>query len=266
MKVDPGQIEQVLVNLAINARDAMPSGGRLTIETRAASLDEIYCRGIADLTPGEYVMLAVSDTGAGMDEQVQSRIFEPFFTTKEVGKGTGLGLSTVHGIVKQSRGHIAVYSEVGHGTSFKIYLPRVDASADVARRAQDRSLPTGSETVLLVEDDDAVRALTKHVLIRCGYRVLEATNGAEGLAMATTHQGHISLLISDVVMPHLGGRELAGQLRRIRPDCRVLFLSGYARDAVNRLGVLEGEHAFLQKPFSPSALAQKVRGILDTVS
>ncbi len=264
VRVDPGQLEQVLVNLAVNARDAMPNGGQLTIETAGMTLDDTYCRDVPGLVPGEYVMLAVSDTGSGMDDAVRARIFEPFFTTKELGKGTGLGLSTVHGIVKQSHGHVAVYSEVGHGTTFKVYLPRVDEAPEQGRSdARSQTLPTGTETILLVEDDHAVRALAKHILTRCGYDVIEAPNGEEGLRLARAHQGHIELLISDVVMPHLGGRALAEQLTAIRPSCKVLFLSGYARDAINRRGELEMQHAFLQKPFTPAALAHKVRAVLD---
>jgi PAS domain S-box-containing protein len=262
--VDPGQIEQVLVNLAVNARDAMPSGGQLTIETHGTSLDETYCRNVPGLAPGEYVMLAVTDTGLGMDARLQSRIFEPFFTTKDLGKGTGLGLSTVHGIVKQSKGHIAVYSEPGHGTTFKIYLPRVEDERETVRAESRRpGVPTGTETILLVEDDQSVRALARQILSRCGYTVVEATDGQQALALASAHSGTIALLVTDVVMPHLGGRALADQLTAVRPKCKVLFLSGYARDAVNRRGELDTGHAFLQKPFTPAALAQKVRSVLD---
>ncbi|MBX3399372.1 MAG: PAS domain S-box protein [Gemmataceae bacterium] len=264
VRVDPGQIEQVLVNLAVNARDAMPRGGHLTLETMAVTLDANYCRAYSDLVPGEYILLAVSDNGTGMDEATQSRIFEPFFTTKPVGHGTGLGLATVHGIVKQSRGHVAVYSEPGHGTTFKVYLPKVSAAASTPRIvAAPAPMPPGTETVLLVEDENAVRALGRHILRNCGYVVLDSANGKDALRFAETHPGPIHLLISDVVMPHLGGRELAERYTRIRPESRVLFLSGYTDDAVIRHGVIEAEFAFLQKPFTPSALAQKVRTVLD---
>jgi len=263
VKADPGQIEQVLLNLAVNARDAMPRGGRITIETQNAVLDEHYCRIFPDVAPGDYVLLAFSDNGSGMDEATQARVFEPFFTTKGPGQGTGLGLATVHGIVKQSRGHVAVYSELGHGTTFKVYLPRVSASAvkDPSNVVQ-RPMPRGTETVLLVEDEDAVRSLANHVLQSCGYRVIEATDGRCALDLAASGD-EIDLLISDVVMPHLGGRELAERVAKSHPAIRVLFLSGYTNDAVIRHGVLEAEFDFLQKPFTPAILARKVRSVLD---
>ncbi|HKV41060.1 MAG TPA: ATP-binding protein, partial [Blastocatellia bacterium] len=264
VKADPGQIEQILMNLAVNARDAMPRGGSLTIETQNVYLDETYCRALTDLLPGDYILLAVSDTGAGMDEATRGRIFEPFFTTKGVGRGTGLGLATVHGIVKQSNGHVAVYSEVGHGTAFKIYLPLISGPLTAMRSSvSSTEMPKGVETVLLVEDEDAVRALATHVLGQCGYQVLDAANGMDAIRLAETMTEPIHLLISDVVMPHLGGRALAERFAVLRPDCKVLFLSGYTDDAVIRHGVLEAEFAFLQKPFSPSSLAQKVRSVLD---
>jgi two-component system, cell cycle sensor histidine kinase and response regulator CckA len=267
VKADPGQIEQVLINLAVNARDAMPKGGNLTIETQSVALDEMYCRAFSDVVPGDYVLLAISDTGCGMDEATQARIFEPFFTTKAVGKGTGLGLATVHGIVKQSRGHIAVYSEVGHGTTFKVYLPQVSEPLTFSRSdLSTQAMPKGTETVLLVEDEKAVRALATHILRGCGYRVLEAAHGKDAISIAETHTAPIHLLISDVVMPYLGGRELAERVTKLRPECKVLFLSGYTADAVIRHGVLAADFAFLQKPFTPHSLSQKVRTVLDALS
>ncbi|HMO55772.1 MAG TPA: PAS domain S-box protein [Roseiflexaceae bacterium] len=264
VKADAGQIEQLLINLAVNARDAMPQGGHLTIETQHVTLDEIYCRAFSDLKPGEYVLLAVSDTGHGMDEATQARIFEPFFTTKSRGKGTGLGLATVHGIVKQSHGHIAVYSELGHGTVFKVYLPLV-AQLPSAIRPRPPLVATfyGSETILLVEDDDAVRGLAKYILAGYGYSVFDVPNGAAALQIVTEMQQPIQLLISDVVMPHLGGRALAEQITAIYPDCKVLFLSGYTDEAIIHHGVIDRDVAFLQKPFTPTVLAQKVRMLLD---
>ncbi|HSM81550.1 MAG TPA: response regulator, partial [Nodosilinea sp.] len=265
VKTDPGQIEQVLMNLAVNARDAMPQGGTLTLETEVVQLDELFCRRTAGLTPGDYVRLTVSDSGCGMDAATQAKMFEPFFTTKAVGKGTGLGLATVHGIVTQSGGHVAVESAVGQGTTFTVYLPLV---ADGVQResgegVRSHPLSQGHETVLVVEDEAAVRALETHILQRCGYRVLEAANGQEALDLAQQEPGPIHLLVSDVVMPHLGGRELAEQIACTRPDCKVLFLSGYTDDVIIHHGVETAAFAFLQKPFTPSTLAQKVRQVLD---
>ncbi len=262
VKVDPGQLEQIIMNLAVNARDAMPRGGRLSMETANVEMDEGYVRGHPLARPGHYVMLAVSDTGIGMDAATQARIFEPFFTTKEAGKGTGLGLATVYGIVRQSGGFIWVYSEPDHGTSFKIYLPRADEPVSPAAAAAPQVVG-GSETVLVVEDVAAVRAVTRQMLERHGYRVLEASNGATALSLAQQHQSAIHLLVTDVVMPEVSGRELADQLVQLRPDMKVLFMSGYTDDAIVRHGILQEGIAYLQKPFTPDTLARKVRVVLD---
>ena len=264
VKVDPGQIQQVLMNFAVNARDAMPQGGRLNIETRHVNLDESYRETHPEVQPGAYSMLAVTDTGTGMDEATKARIFEPFFTTKEPGKGTGLGMAVVHGIVKQSGGHVEVYSELGQGTTFKVYFPVAKEALSGGKSSSGLlTMPTGTETILLVEDEDTVRALSRHVLQSCGYNILEASNGREALLVAQDYQGPIQMLMSDVVMPHLGGRQLAERLAVLRPGLKILFMSGYTDDAVVRHGILEADVAFLQKPFTPSALAQKVREVLD---
>jgi len=264
IKVDPGQIQQVLMNLAVNARDAMPQGGRLNIETRHVNLDESYRETHPEVQPGAYSMLAVTDTGTGMDEATKARIFEPFFTTKERWKGTGLGMAVVHGVVKQSGGHVEVYSELGQGTAFKVYFPVAKEVLSGGKSSPGfLTMPTGTETILLVEDADAVRALSRHVLQSCGYTLLEASNGREALLVSQDHQGPIHLAMSDVVMPHLGGRQLAERLSEMRPGLKMLFVSGYTDDAVVRHGILEADVAFLQKPFTPSALAQKVREVLD---
>ena len=263
IRADVGQLEQVLMNLAVNARDAMPTGGRLTIETANVEHDPDYARDQDAAAVRRFAMLAVSDTGCGMDEATKAKIFEPFFTTKEPGKGTGLGLATVYGIVQQAGGFIWVYSEPGHGTSFKIYLPQVDATAEVAAAATGARAPGGTETVLLVEDAAAVRAVTKQVLERHGYAVLEAPDGEAAVRLAQRHRGPIHLLLTDVVMPRVSGRELAEQLARVRPDTRVLYASGYTDDSVVRHGILESGTAYLQKPFSPESLARKVREVLD---
>jgi PAS domain S-box-containing protein len=265
IRADPGQVEQVLLNLAVNARDAMPRGGKLTIETANVELGATYAMTHPVMkTPGRYVLLAVSDNGCGMDAETQSHIFEPFFTTKEAGKGTGLGLATVYGIVKQSGGYIWVYSEPGQGTSFKIYLPRTESEAE---RLSTVPVPVpfvrGSETVLLVEDEDALRALARQVLEESGYRVLEARRAEEGLLIARGHQDRIHLLLTDVVMPGASGPRLAEQMIEIHPQARVVYMSGYTDGAVVNHGLLEAGAAFLQKPFTPQALAAKVREVLD---
>jgi len=267
VKADPGQIEQVILNLAVNARDAMPRGGKLTVETGNVALDETYARERVEVKPGDYVLLAVSDTGTGMSPETCSHIFEPFFTTKDPAKGTGLGLSTVYGIVKQSDGHISVYSEPGMGTTLRIYLPRVEeaqaaASAEPAAAATD----TGNETILLVEDEDGVRGLVRQVLKRKGYSVLEARDGGEALLTCEHFHEPIHLLLTDVVLAHMSGRELAERLSVLRPEMKVLYMSGYTDDAIVQHGVLTQEAAFLQKPFTTEALARKVREVLGTAS
>jgi CheY-like chemotaxis protein len=262
--IDAGQLEQVLMNLAVNARDAMPTGGRLTLETADVHLNPQYAKEHWPATAGHFAMLAVSDTGSGMDEKVRAHIFEPFFTTKGVGKGTGLGLATVYGIVKQSNGFIWVYSEVDHGTSFKIYLPLVNqASEDYAARMETQVPPTGTETILLAEDAAAVRGAARHILERCGYTVLEAPNGTVALRSAES-ASTIDLLLTDVVMPEMSGRELAEKFVKLKPHAKVLFMSGYTDDAVIHHGVLRPGTAYLQKPFSPDTLARKVREVLDS--
>ena len=260
--VDPGQLEQVIVNLAVNARDAMPRGGRLTIETSNAELDAGYAAQHVGVVPGQFVMLEVSDTGVGMDGPTQARIFEPFFTTKGPGKGTGLGLATVYGIVKQSGGHVRVYSEPGVGTAFRIYFPRTDAAVE-AETSTDAALPRGQETVLLVEDEEEVRRFTREVLERLGYTVLEATGAMDAVVISERHLGVINVLLTDVVMPQMSGRELAEAIAGARPETKVLFMSGYTDDAIVRHGVLEAGIKFLEKPFSPQTLAVKVREVLD---
>jgi len=264
VKADPGQLSQIIMNLAVNARDAMPQGGKLTIETVNIFLDPNYARQHFGVIPGAYVMLAVSDTGTGMSPETQNHIFEPFFTTKEIGKGTGLGLATVYGIVKQSGGNISVYSEEGIGTTFKIYLPRVveQAEAEDTKVTSD-VLPQGTETILLVEDEDVVRTLTRQILEMCGYTVLEASNGIEALSLCEKVDCHIDLLMTDVVMPQMGGRELSERFTQIYPHMRILFTSGYTDDAIVRHGVIEADTNFIQKPFTPDDLARKVRKILD---
>jgi PAS domain S-box-containing protein len=266
VKIDPGQIEQVIVNLAVNARDAMPNGGTITIETANVKHGDGYSLRHRAIQPGSYVMLAVTDKGTGMDEETKSRIFEPFFTTKEKGKGTGLGLSTVYGIVNQSGGHVWVYSEPGKGTTFKIYLPRVDEAVEAPGTKESATGTGRSETVLLVEDDHAVRNITRIVLCNDGYKVLEAANGEEGLMIAGSHAGKIDLVLTDVVMPKMGGLEMVEQLASILPETKVLFISGYPENALHRYGTLPPETSFLMKPFKADTLTNKVRSVLDSRS
>jgi PAS domain S-box-containing protein len=265
VKADPSQIEQVLMNLALNARDAMPRGGTVTLETGNVTLDGTYARDHQSVEPGRYVMLAVSDTGEGMGPETQARIFEPFYTTKEVGKGTGLGLSMVYGIVKQSGGYIWVYSEPDRGTTFKIYLPRVDQPAEVVGGdTRTPKVQRGTETILLVEDDEQLRALTSSVLGHCGYNVLVASTPEDGLAICKSTSHDIRLLVTDVVMPRMNGRQLAEQAQQIRPGMRVLYISGYTNDAIAHYGVLDPGLWFLPKPYALSSLIAKVREVLDS--
>jgi signal transduction histidine kinase/CheY-like chemotaxis protein len=264
VKADPGEVEQVLMNLALNARDAMPNGGKLTLETSNVQLDSSYAREHQPVEPGPYVMLAVSDTGVGMSAETQAHIFEPFYTTKEPGKGTGLGLSTVYGIVKQSGGYIWVYSETGQGTTFKIYFPRVDQPAQpVSPEKRLAGIQRGTETILLVEDDPQLNQLTSSVLTHCGYKVLTAENPQAGLALCRTHPHEIHLLVTDVIMPKMNGRQLAEEVMKVRPSMRLLFVSGYTSNAIVHYGVLDAGLWFLPKPFSLAALVAKVREVLD---
>lgn len=263
VKVDPGQLDQVLMNLVVNARDAMPKGGKITIETSNVELDDSYSAMHMDCIPGHYVLLAVSDTGCGMTPEVKARIFEPFFTTKGVGKGTGLGLAMVYGIVKQSGGNIEVYSEPGFGTTFKIYLPAVADRASSSNNLECSADIGGTETILLVEDEDGVRGLALLILQSNGYKVLTATDGRDVLRVLDKYRDHIDLLVTDVVMPGMDGRDLEETLRLRFPQIKVLFASGYTDDAIVRHGVLHEEVSFLQKPYTPRSLARKVREVLD---
>jgi PAS domain S-box-containing protein len=268
VKADAGQIEQVIMNLAMNARDAMPHGGKLMLETANVKLDREYVTRFPELKAGEYVMLAVTDTGRGMSEKVKAHAFEPFFTTKDVGQGTGLGLSTCYGIIKQSGGHINVYSEPGRGTTFKIYLPRVESLPQVpVERLESPELPRGTETILLVEDDPALREMAATLLRRLGYTVLAAANGVEALSLKQQRDtGYVDLLLTDVVMPHMSGKELADRVRALYPHTRILFTSAYTENAIAQQGALDKGVALLPKPFTPSALARKVREALDLPS
>jgi len=264
VEADRGQLEQVVMNIVINARDAMPQGGKLLLETKNVVLDEGYAQMHAHVPRGEYVLLAVTDTGSGMDPAVKARIFEPFFTTKGPTKGTGLGLATVYGIVKQSGGHVEVYSEVGQGTTIKIYLPRdrsgAISAADVPANQEGLG---GTETILLVEDEDGVRSIAKAILQRQGYTVIEARNGDEALMVCNSYSKPIALLLTDVVMPHMGGRQLGEKVLQLRPKMKMLYMSGYTDDAIVLHGVLESGTPFVQKPFSAGGLARKVREVLD---
>lgn len=264
VKVDPGMVEQVIMNLAVNSRDAMPNGGKLTIETANIIHDENYASRHISMKPGYYVMVAVSDNGCGMDKETQSHLFEPFFTTKEKGKGTGLGLSTVYGIIKQSGGNIWVYSEPSQGTTFKIYLPRVEKTATVYKpKASSPTAPGGTETILLVEDEEAVRTMVSKILRNKGYTVLEAAHSEEAFEISERHEGPIHLMVTDVIMPQMSGPELAERLAPRLPEMKVLYMSGYPDNTIVQHGVLEPGTAFLQKPFTLNALESKVREILD---
>jgi signal transduction histidine kinase/ActR/RegA family two-component response regulator len=263
VRADAGHLEQVLMNLTVNARDAMPEGGRITVETANIELGEVYAGEHVGVKPGQYVLLSVSDTGTGMDETTKARVFEPFFTTKGAGRGTGLGLSTVYGIVQQWGGAIQIYSDLGWGTTFKVYLPRAAGPAEAVGKASKGEMPRGSETVLFAEDQDAVAAVVRATLQLCGYRVLQASNGSEAVELCRRYDGPIQLLVTDIVMPGMSGPELAAAVRTLRPETKILFISGYSERAFTSHGTLDGDAGFLQKPFMPAALALKVREVLD---
>jgi two-component system cell cycle sensor histidine kinase/response regulator CckA len=264
VRADPGQIDQVLMNLAVNARDAMPKGGRLTIETANVEVDAAAARTQPGLETGRYVVLTVADTGCGMTAEVRARVFEPFFTTKGEGKGTGLGLATVHGIVTQSDGHIVLDTEPGRGTTFRIHLPRMDAPAKAAEVPEaEAEPPQGSETILLVEDETSLREIVRESLESVGYVVLTARDGAEAEEMCADRDLTVDLVLTDVVMPRVSGRELADRLRVMRPEIAILYMSGYTDDAVVLHGVLKEDMALVQKPFTASVLARRVREALD---
>jgi CheY-like chemotaxis protein len=263
VKTDPGQLEQVILNLTVNARDAMPQGGRVTLETANVELDQVFAAEHPGSRPGQYVALTVRDTGTGMDPATRARLFEPFFTTKGAGKGTGLGLATVYGIVKQSGGYIGVESEAGKGATFTVYLPRVEEALETEEPVLPLAeIPRGTETVLLVEDEEAVRDLAREILQQEGYTVLGARHGGEALLLGDRHPGPIHVVVTDVVMPEMGGRELAGRLAASRPGIKVVYMSGYTDEALEAHGVL-GSGAFLRKPLTPDVLVRKVREVLD---
>jgi CheY-like chemotaxis protein len=264
VEADPGQIDQILMNLAVNARDAMPEGGALTIETDDIYLDGDYCRSHPEVTPGNYLLFAVTDTGRGMDTETLGRIFDPFFTTKEKGVGTGLGLATVYGIVKQHRGHVSVYSEVGRGTTFKVYLPRIEGALEPFTAAQAFTPDRGTETVLVVEDEEAVRDISCEALAMLGYLPLAAADSDEAIAISEAHSGRIHLLLTDVVLPKKDGRSLYELLAKTRPDMKALFMSRYTENFVVHHGVLDKEVHFIQKPFTVDHLARKIREVLDS--
>jgi CheY-like chemotaxis protein len=264
VKADPTQIEQILMNLAVNARDAMPVGGTITIETTNVEVDDSHARPHPEVKPGSYVMLAMSDTGSGMDSETQARIFEPFFTTKQPGKGTGLGLSTVYGIVKQSDGYIYAYTELGRGTTFKVYMPRVEGEAEIFRPEKVLSMHRGSETILLVEDNEPLREVTREMLKGLGYAVLDSGRPSEAIRTAERHDGPIALLITDTVMPEVSGPVLAKTLTAERPEMKVLYISGYPADPSIEQGELEAGCSLLEKPFTRDGLAKRVRERLDS--
>lgn len=265
VKADPGQIQQVIINLAVNARDAMPRGGKLIIETANIEMSDQDVQNKPELSPGPYAMITVSDNGTGMDESIIEKIFEPFFTTKETGKGTGLGLATVYGIVAQSEGHIQVHSQLGRGSTFNIYLPRIDAEVErVAEAPVSQSEYSGTETILLVEDDEIVRRMAQMILGRNGYNVLVATNGGEALLICEQYEETIDLMLTDVVMPRMSGRVLAERLLSLRPEMNVLYMSGYSEDAIAHHGVLDEGINFIEKPFTPDTLARRTRQLLDS--
>jgi CheY-like chemotaxis protein len=267
IKADPGQLEQVLLNLAVNARDAMPNGGKLVIETNNVAVDEEYAASHPLLQPGVYVVLTVSDTGEGISDDIREHIFEPFFTTKVAGKGTGLGLPVVHSVVTHSGGHIEVESKPGKGASFSIYLPRAKQQEQSAAHSPAvESAPSGVECILLVEDEPALRGLGQLILEECGYTVLKAANAEEALEVCGNHPSPLQLLVTDVVLPGLNGRQLAEQLLELYPQLKVLYVSGYMDDDVVRRGIAQQGVAFLQKPYSRIALTQKVREVLDAKS
>jgi CheY-like chemotaxis protein len=263
VKADPAQIEQVIMNLVVNARDALPHGGQITISTANVFLDEAYARKHPDVTPGSYVVIEVSDNGVGMDAETKSHIFEPFFTTKEMGKGTGLGLSTVYGIVKQSQGSIEVYSELGIGSTFKIYLPHVEADvSEASTQAPSKAGLQGTETILVAEDEDLLRELICETLKKHCYKVLEAENGNVALALCKGHQGPIHLMLTDVVMPELNGDKLAERVAPMRPEMKVVLMSGYTKDFMIQQEVSDDPIYFLKKPFKPTELVLKLREAL----